>query len=106
MVDGQNLHLTELPIIAMTARASGMDGCPPSRIGTPVCRRDRIGTHRHPSARSPPGRPPADHRHDRPRHEEDAEQCSGMEDYVSKPISAGRLFEEIESVLTATHARS
>ncbi len=29
-----------------------------------------------------------------------------MEDYVSKPISAGRLFEEIESVLTATHARS
>jgi CheY-like chemotaxis protein len=33
----------------------------------------------------------------------DAEQClaTGMDGYVSKPITAGRLFEEIESVLTA-----
>ena len=33
----------------------------------------------------------------------DAEQClaAGMDGYVSKPIAAGRLFEEIESVLTA-----
>jgi signal transduction histidine kinase/DNA-binding response OmpR family regulator len=36
----------------------------------------------------------------------DAEQClaAGMDGYVSKPISAGRLFEEIESALTAAHA--
>jgi signal transduction histidine kinase/CheY-like chemotaxis protein len=37
----------------------------------------------------------------------DAEQClaSGMDGYVSKPIIAGRLFEEIENVLTAANAR-
>ena len=37
----------------------------------------------------------------------DAEQClaSGMDGYVSKPITAGRLFEEIEAVLTASRAR-
>jgi signal transduction histidine kinase/CheY-like chemotaxis protein len=37
----------------------------------------------------------------------DAEQClaAGMDGYVSKPITAGRLFEEIESVLTASRAR-
>jgi two-component system, sensor histidine kinase and response regulator len=38
----------------------------------------------------------------------DAEQClaAGMDGYVSKPIIAGRLFEEIESVLTAAHSRA
>jgi CheY-like chemotaxis protein len=37
----------------------------------------------------------------------DAENCraAGMDGYVSKPIIAGRLFEEIETVLTAAHAR-
>jgi signal transduction histidine kinase/CheY-like chemotaxis protein len=37
----------------------------------------------------------------------DEEQClaAGMDGYVSKPISAGSLFDEIESVLTAAHAR-
>ena len=38
----------------------------------------------------------------------DAEQClaAGMDGYVSKPIIAGRLFEEIESVLAATLSRA
>jgi len=37
----------------------------------------------------------------------DAEHClaSGMDGYVSKPIIAGRLFEEIENVLAATNTR-
>jgi signal transduction histidine kinase/CheY-like chemotaxis protein len=37
----------------------------------------------------------------------DAEHClaAGMDGYVSKPIVAGRLFEEIETVLSAAHAR-
>lgn len=37
----------------------------------------------------------------------DAEHCiaAGMDGYVSKPIVSGRLFEEIESVLAAAHAR-
>jgi signal transduction histidine kinase/CheY-like chemotaxis protein len=37
----------------------------------------------------------------------DAEQClaAGMDGYVSKPIIAGRLFEEIETVMTA-HSRA
>ena len=37
----------------------------------------------------------------------DAEQClaAGMDGYVSKPITAVRLFEEIESVLTASRAQ-
>jgi len=38
----------------------------------------------------------------------DAEQClaAGMDGYVSKPISAARLFEEIETVLTAVNAKA
>jgi CheY-like chemotaxis protein len=38
----------------------------------------------------------------------DAEQClaAGMDGYVSKPISAARLFEEIETVLMAVNAKA
>jgi CheY-like chemotaxis protein len=38
----------------------------------------------------------------------DAEQClaAGMDGYVSKPISAARLFEEIERVLSAVNAKA
>jgi signal transduction histidine kinase/CheY-like chemotaxis protein len=38
----------------------------------------------------------------------DAEQClaAGMDGYVSKPISAARLFEEIETVRTAVNAKA
>jgi signal transduction histidine kinase/DNA-binding response OmpR family regulator len=38
----------------------------------------------------------------------DDEQClaTGMDGYVSKPINAARLFEEIETVLAAAHARA
>jgi CheY-like chemotaxis protein/anti-sigma regulatory factor (Ser/Thr protein kinase) len=38
----------------------------------------------------------------------DAEQClaAGMDGYVSKPISAARLFEEIETVLTTVNAKA
>jgi CheY-like chemotaxis protein len=38
----------------------------------------------------------------------DADQCisAGMDGYVSKPIAAGRLFEEIENVLAASRVQS
>ena len=53
-------------------------------------------------------RPPADHRHDRPRHERRRERClaAGMDGYVSKPIDVEQLFIKIDSVLVQTQGQS